>query len=260
MTTVSEVQAELTRAQGSELTRAFYHPLYFPQAEKEPTKTLIERGLLEIREAPLNEGGTPVPQGFITEAGKHAVEEGVLHNPFDVPFTKWPLVTQLDYLDRLFAEGEQESSEYNLPSIEEALQSMTVVFPNKQQEPFNAEVLGCGGYSPTAHSATTLYRALWLFKPCEVDFSDMYKCPLFTVATRDRRFVISFEFFKYELGMYFYAYRAAVGGSLHAFQCGVPGADNGTSCTDPEGKRFFEAVTKAIEKTHHVYYGNNFEV
>jgi len=105
-----------------------------------------------------------------------------------------------------------------------------------------------------------LYRLLYLLKPAQVSFSDMYKVCLFAFFSADKRFLVTVELFKYELGLYLYCPREALGGHSSIVQGGWPGCDNGTSCTDVDGNAWFKMVTQAVNYEWEVYPGNNFKV
>lgn len=106
----------------------------------------------------------------------------------------------------------------------------------------------------------SLYRILYLLKPARVNFSDMYKTCLLGFYSADKRFLVTAELYKYELGLYFYCPKEALGGNGSIVQGGWPGCDNGTHCTDEDGKAFFEMVTRAANYEWEVYPGNNFKV
>lgn len=126
--------------------------------------------------------------------------------------------------------------------------------------PENLELFECGSYRPS-DTPKCLYRILWLLGPSGVNFDDMYKCELFMFLSRDKRFAVEVALFKYELGLYFYAPKSAIDTSQMSFlQAGWPGANNGQTLTDEDGKKFFEIVKLAIEAEWCVYGGNNFEV
>lgn len=107
-----------------------------------------------------------------------------------------------------------------------------------------------------------LYRLLWLVNPSEpIDFSDMYKHEVLAFMSADKRFLVSAYLFKYELALYFYALRELVDTSeASAVWAGMPGAYNGTRCTDDDGNAFFEMVRTVLNTEHCVYGGNNFDV
>ena len=111
-----------------------------------------------------------------------------------------------------------------------------------------------------ASTPDALYRLLYLIRPSEVDFSDMYKTCLFTFRSVDKRFMVAVQLFKYEVGLYFYCRKEYVGGKGSGVIAGMPGSDNGWNCTDPDGIAFFEMIKKAVGNKWMVYDGNNFEV
>jgi hypothetical protein len=118
----------------------------------------------------------------------------------------------------------------------------------------------CGSYEPKG-TPDSLYRILWLVGPKTVDFSDMYKTRLFTFASKDLRYWVTVELYKFELGLYFYEPEDAIDASrLSGVQSGRPGADNGVSIKEPSAVAFFDLVKAIVEATHEIYSGNNFEV
>ena len=117
----------------------------------------------------------------------------------------------------------------------------------------------CGNFA-VDDTPKSLYRALWLFSPSVVDFSDMYKKHLFSIVSSDGRFACEFRLFKYELGVYCYAPKGVVSQSESRVTAGHPSADNGHMCNDAVGRLFFETVEKMINSKIDVYSGNNFEV
>jgi len=117
------------------------------------------------------------------------------------------------------------------------------------------------GSSTLSDTPKALYRMLWLCNPKRVDFSDMYKSPLLAVATPDKRFLATFELFKFEAGLYFYAPQGTIQSKgLDLLVAGWPGADNGRTCQDSTGQLFFDVLKRLLEYRHGVYSGNNFEV
>ena len=126
--------------------------------------------------------------------------------------------------------------------------------------PWSRGYYECGS-APLEETPCALYRLLFLCQPKAVDFSDMYKTYLFSVASTDLRFMVAVELFKYELGLYFYtSEKDAVQGERSFIIAGHPGADNGILCNDPDGVAFFEMIRKATMSTRSIYPGNDFEV
>lgn len=117
----------------------------------------------------------------------------------------------------------------------------------------------CGSAELT-DTPKALYRVLWLMRPKSVDFSDMYKDSLLCIATPDKRFVATFDLFKYMAGVRFYCPKDLIGGRGTGIIAGAPGADNGWHCTDEVGNLFFNTVKAILEYKHMVYGGNDFEV
>lgn len=105
-----------------------------------------------------------------------------------------------------------------------------------------------------------MYRALYLFGPKSVDFSDMYKTRLFFALAQGGEFGISVELFKYEVGVYLCCTKPHLTGRGTSVVGGWPGADNGWRCSDPTGAALFEAVRDALSREWGVYPGNNFTV
>ena len=109
-----------------------------------------------------------------------------------------------------------------------------------------------------------LYRALYLMRPTKLDFDDMYKSGLLEIGSPDRRYAVLVDFWKYTIGLYFYAPADTVPpkvahGDL-SIACGIPGVDNGWRTTDPVAQKFFALVSRALNRTWMVYSGNDFEV
>lgn len=128
------------------------------------------------------------------------------------------------------------------------------------EAPENPDLFQCGSYKPS-DTTKCLYRLLWLCEPPNVAFNDMYKKRLFSFYSTDKRFAVTVELFKFELGLYFYAPRATIDTSgMSPFTAGDPDADNGQVLTDEVGKQFFEAVKLAVEHEWCVYGGNDFVV
>lgn len=116
--------------------------------------------------------------------------------------------------------------------LDESLQSFV------QPMPEDWRGFACGG-AADFDTSKALYRALFLFKPSNIDFSDMYKTHLFGVVSLDGRFAVWIELFKYELGLYFYCRdKSDIEGQSHFVQSGYPDSDNGIRCSSQEGKDF----------------------
>ena len=119
---------------------------------------------------------------------------------------------------------------------------------------------GCGSFE-VKNTPAALYRALWLFRPTKVDFSDMYKTNLFAMVSSCGRFAFSVELYKYEIGIYLYTNnKDFVTDQGTGVIGGWPGCDNGWNCSDEQGQQFFSLIQKLLETKHMVYGGNDFEV
>lgn len=118
------------------------------------------------------------------------------------------------------------------------------------------------GSHKTEDTPYSLYRLLWLCKPKKVNFSDMYKTPLFCVMPPDQSCLVQAYLYKYELALYFYAPKSEIALKFnnHGVLSGAPGHDNGWTCTNENVNLFVQLLIKALETEHVVYGGNNFEV
>ena len=139
---------------------------------------------------------------------------------------------------------------------EEFRQCITLEF---DEEEAKGKYYECGSWR-SPDTPRGLYRLLYLCKPKEVDFSDMYKIPLFFIFSKDMKFSVTVYLFKYELGLYFSCPRNVIEGQGSGIRAGAPGSDNGWHCTDPVGNAFFDMIMKITEFEHTVYSGNNFIV
>lgn len=118
-----------------------------------------------------------------------------------------------------------------------------------------------GSYAPKCDTPVALYRWLYLLRPSNVSFVDMYKPALFTGYSIDERFAVSFCLYKYEFGIYFYCRdKDDLTGPGSAICGGWPGCDNGQNAGSVEAKAFFRMIELATETTWRVYPGNNFNV
>lgn len=151
-------------------------------------------------------------------------------------------------------ETEESNHEDSLDNL--FRQCIVVGFPEGSASKHYRE---CGS-TAVEDTSKALYRLLYLARPKSLDFSTMYKSWLFGFFSADRRFLVSVEWYKYELGLYFYCPKEAIGGRGHGVQMGMPGADNGWHVEDPDGRAFFDMVTKAVNSTWMVYPGNDFTV
>jgi hypothetical protein len=122
-----------------------------------------------------------------------------------------------------------------------------------------SNVFECGSHR-ASDTTTCLYRALFLFGPKVVDFSDMYKTSLFCIVSPDDRFLVQFYLYKFELGLYFFCDKESLEDDGRMCIAGMPGVNNGLRCTDPAGQLFFEVVKQLVETEHEIYGGNNFSV
>lgn len=158
-------------------------------------------------------------------------------------------------------EAAYEDSHGDPVTIQELVSKIAKVIPESEMEAFHAanQRYECGS-AAVLDTPKALYRALWLFKPAETDFSDMYKSRLFCIYSADERFGVMVEFYKYELGLYFSCPKECRGGTGSSVTCGFPGANNRVSCSDEVGQLFFEIIKGALEFEHTVYAGNDFQV
>jgi len=107
----------------------------------------------------------------------------------------------------------------------------------------------------------SLYRAMFLFKPADVSFMDMYKSTILTITSPDYSLVAKFELFKFEAALYFSASEEHVDGRRqYAVQGGAPGTDNGIHYKSGAAKAWFELLTHLLNREWMVYGGNDFEV
>lgn len=111
-------------------------------------------------------------------------------------------------------------------------------------------------------TAASLYRLLWLCKPKSVAFDDMYKTQLFCIMPPDESCLIQIYLYKYALALYFYAPKSDLQMSFnnHGILSGVPGSNNGWTCTNENVNLFIQLVVTAAETEHMVYGGNDFSV
>jgi hypothetical protein len=111
-------------------------------------------------------------------------------------------------------------------------------------------------------TASSLYRLLWLCEPKSVDFSDMYKTQLFCVMPPDESCLVQVYLYKYALALYFFAPKSDLQMTFnnHGVLSGVPGSNNGWTCTNEAANLFIQLVVTAAETEHMVYGGNSFEV
>jgi len=143
--------------------------------------------------------------------------------------------------------------------LEDLFRECFLVFTTK--EVTGLKGFRCVGFS-IEDTPKALYRALYLGKPSEVDFSDMYKTGmLFGFKSPCGYFFSTIELFKYEFGVYCYCKaREDIGGLAHGVQGGWPSCDNGTHCKNPVGQLWFGTLKLALEYEHDVYPGNDFKV
>jgi len=153
-------------------------------------------------------------------------------------------------------QAQEQDDEFEPDEPDDLFRASVVVNPTLPERP---DLYECGS-AKASNTAAALYRLLFLLQPKEADFSDMYKSEFLRFGSTDGRFLVTAEFFKYELGLYFYCPKACLSGHRRGVIAGHPGADNGTRCDDPEGQQFFELATRAMESKWMVYPGNDFEV
>lgn len=120
-------------------------------------------------------------------------------------------------------------------------------------------------YAPNEYTAIrAFYRFLYYVKPKQVDLSDMYKTSLCGIVSRDLRFGVILDLFKYEPSLRFYCLRelrndenAGEGISL---ETGIVGLDTYHSCTDLVGQLWFHFIHQTMLTPTMVYGGNTFVV
>lgn len=109
--------------------------------------------------------------------------------------------------------------------------------------------------------AAAFYRLLFLTKPKQLDFSDMYKSgSLFALVSPNGEFVADVEFWKYEPTIRFSALVEHLEGQSRPVTCGIPGSDNGWRAKDPELKAWIALLLRCLERKWMIYSGNDFEV
>ena len=108
------------------------------------------------------------------------------------------------------------------------------------------------------------YRLLYLFKPVNLHFDDMYGQGLFGITSPCRRFAMRFYFHKYELAAYQYVQKDLAVVTWDAgrvrIESGIPGSDNGVATTHPDARRWFRMIHLALHRKWVMYSGNDFEV
>ncbi len=120
--------------------------------------------------------------------------------------------------------------------------------------------LECGGHQ-FRPSAPALYRALFLLEPSTTDFSDMYKSgSLIDCVSPDGQFHLSVQLWKYEMSVRFACSREHHVAECRIVMAGMPGSDNGTSCSSELGNKWFAVAVQAIERPWSMYSGNDFVV
>ena len=108
----------------------------------------------------------------------------------------------------------------------------------------------------------SLYRFLYLWKPKDMDFSDMYKSRLKPIRIH-KKGVVSLHFYKYELAAYLFVTPDQIRQRrAHDIEisCGVPGFENEALIEDSEVYKEFQIFRGLLEMEHDVYGGNNFTV
>lgn len=161
-------------------------------------------------------------------------------------------------LDPAFDWEAYYDADSNADSDKEAFRKC--IIPGFPEDSESEHYIECGS-SEVENTPDALYRLLYLVQPKEpLDFSSMYKGFLFGFFSADKRFLVAVHFFKYEIGLYFYAPRETIAGKGYGVVAGHPGADNGWRLVDEDGKAFFEMIVKAANHTWEVYPGNSFEV
>lgn len=124
---------------------------------------------------------------------------------------------------------------------------------------FDVPLYGCGSCS-VVDTPKALYRLLYMFRPTNVYFDEMYKSRLFIIVSETKRFAVLVELFKYKLGLYFACPGPALTGTNKTgIRADHPGADNLITCGSEEGLEFFELV-KAVANNEILVRGGGFLV
>ncbi len=167
---------------------------------------------------------------------------------------------KLELLQRMLSpDFDWDQSTYN-GSIEDLFKECYIWHSYKKQGNRPIGTLECGSAS-FKNTPKAMYRLFYLLCPEEVDFSAMYKSgTLVEVCSPDYNFGASFQFYKYELGVYFHYAEEFHNKKHNPIIAGWPGADNGQRCTSEIGNLWFETLIKCLNHKHHVYPGNNFVV
>ena len=108
----------------------------------------------------------------------------------------------------------------------------------------------------------SLYRFLYLWKPKDIDFSDMYKSGLVKIRIH-KKGVVCLALYKYELSAYLYVTPDQIRPRpQHSIEisCGVPGIENEALIADSEVYKEFQIFRGLLEMKHNVYLGNDFTV
>jgi hypothetical protein len=112
-----------------------------------------------------------------------------------------------------------------------------------------------------ADTPKSLYRFLYLWKPKDMDFSDMYKSHLAMVRIHPNA-VVCLCLYKYELAAYLYTTPDAVRKreiKPIEISCGVPGYANESLVEGSEIHKEFQIFRGLLEMKHNVYSGNEFK-
>ena len=120
--------------------------------------------------------------------------------------------------------------------------------------------LECGS-SKFKDTPKTLYRLFYFLSPDSVCFDDMYKSgTIIEIVSPDYNFGASFQFYKYEIGVYFHCSPEYHNKERNQIVCGCPSADNGQRCLSDVGNLWFETLVLCLNHEHEVCPGNSFVV
>lgn len=121
-----------------------------------------------------------------------------------------------------------------------------------------SEMFECGS-SRLKDTPKSLYRVLFLFKPQRLSFGDMYKARLLVLVDPTGELAALFEFYKYEAAIYFAAKKRHIAGRGRNVICGLPGSDNGVTCSTEYAREWFSLLVDCLNRSWEVYGGNNFD-
>ncbi|KKK90575.1 hypothetical protein LCGC14_2721630 [marine sediment metagenome] len=176
------------------------------------------------------------------------------------PNAERTFTADLELLERMFAEGFPWDKWYESPASDTPEDVFARVYKWHDYRTGNRPrgTVNCGGHE-FRDTARTLYRTLYLLRPTEVDFSDMYKTGgLVDFCSPDFEFSCSFQLHKYEACVRFYCALQHAAGEPSVVRGGWASCDNGVYCKSELGKKWFAVAVQAMEREWGVYPGNNF--